>query len=39
MTSESPEWDPGDPDWAIQEASTMDSRGLVHDLDNVIAGG
>ena len=39
MTSESPEWDPGDPDWAIQEASTMDSRGRVHDLDNVIAGG
>jgi hypothetical protein len=39
MTSESPEWDPGDPDWAIQEASTMDLRGRVNDLDNVIAGG
>ena len=39
MTYESPEWDPGDPDWATQEASTMDSRGRVHDLDNVIAGG
>ena len=39
MTYESPEWDPGDPDWATQEASTMDSRGSVHDLDNVIAGG
>ncbi len=39
MTSKSPEWDPGDPDWAIQEASTMDSRGRVHDLDNVITGG
>jgi hypothetical protein len=37
--SKSPEWEPGDPDWAIQEASTMDSRGRVHDLDNVIAGG
>ena len=39
MTSESPEWDPSDPDWAIQEASTMDSRGRVHVLDHVIAGG
>jgi hypothetical protein len=39
MTSESPEWDPNDPDWAIQEASTMDSRGRVHNLDKVIAGG
>ena len=39
MTSKSTEWDPGDPDWAIQEASTMDSRGRVHDLENVIAGG
>ena len=39
MTYESPEWDPSDPDWATQEASTMDSRGCVHDLDNVIAGG
>ena len=39
MTYESPEWDPSDPDWATQEASTMDSRGRVHDLDNVIAGG
>ncbi len=39
MTYQSPEWDPGDPDWATQEASTMDSRGRVHDLDEVIAGG
>jgi len=39
MTYESPEWDPGDPDWATQEASTMNSRGRVYDLDNVIAGG
>jgi hypothetical protein len=39
MTYKSPEWDPGDPDWATQEASTMDSRGRVHDLDEVIAGG
>jgi hypothetical protein len=39
MMYESPEWDPGDPDRATQEASTMDSRGQVHDLDNVIAGG
>jgi len=39
MIYESPEWDPSDPDWATQEASTMDSRGRVHDLDNVIAGG
>jgi hypothetical protein len=39
MTYESPEWDPGNPDWATQEASTMDSRGRVYDLDNVIAGG
>jgi hypothetical protein len=39
MTYESPEWYPGDPDWATQEASTMDSRGQVHDLDEVIAGG
>ena len=39
MTSKSTEWDPGDPDWAIQKASTMDSRGRVHDLENVIAGG
>ena len=31
--------DPSDPDWAAQEASMMDSRGRVHDLDNVIAGG
>ena len=36
---ESPEWDPGNPDWATQEASTMDLRGRVHDLDEVIAGG
>jgi len=39
MTYESPEWDPSDTDWATQEASTIDSRGRVHDLDNVIAGG
>ena len=39
MTFESPNWDPGDPDWATQEASTMDLRGRVHDLENVIAGG
>jgi len=39
MTYESPEWDPSDPDWATQEAFTIDSRGRVHDLDNVIAGG
>ena len=39
MTYESPEWDPGDPDWATQEASTMNLRGRVYDLDNVIAGG
>jgi hypothetical protein len=40
MTYKSPEqWDPSDPDWATQEASTMDSRGRVHDLDNVIAEG
>ncbi len=39
MMYKSPEWDPGNPDWATQEASTMDSRGRVHDLDNVIAGG
>ena len=39
MTYESPEWDPGDPEWATQEASTMNSRGRVHDFDNVIAEG
>jgi hypothetical protein len=39
MTYESPEWDPGDPDWATQEASTMNSRGRVYDVDNIIAGG
>ena len=39
MTYKSPEWDPGDPDWDTQEASTMDSRGQVHDLDDVIAEG
>jgi hypothetical protein len=39
MMYESPEWDPGDFHWATQEASTMDSRGRVHDLDEVIAGG
>ena len=39
MTCESPEWDPGDPDCATQEASMMDSRGQVHDLDDVITGG
>jgi hypothetical protein len=39
MTYQSPEWDPGDPDWATQEASTMNSRRRVYDLDNVIAGG
>ena len=27
MTYKSPKWDPADPDWAEQEASTMDSRG------------
>ena len=27
MTYKSPEWDPGDPDWATQEASTLNSRG------------
>ena len=37
MTYESPKWDPGDPDWATQEASTMNLRGQVHDLENVIA--
>ncbi len=39
MTYESPKWDPGDPEWATQEASTMDLRGRVRDLDDVIAGG
>ncbi len=39
MTYKSPEWDPSDPDWATQEASMMDSRRRMHDLDNVIAGG
>ena len=40
MTYKSPEWDPGDPDcWTTQEASTMNSRARVYDLDNVIAGG
>ena len=39
MTYKSPEWDPRDLDWATQEASTMDSRGRVHGLDNVITGG
>ena len=39
MTYESPEWDPSDPDWATQEASTMHSRGQVHDLDNIISRG
>jgi len=39
MTYESPEWDHNDPDCTTQEASTMDSRGRVHDLDNVIARG
>ncbi len=39
MTYESPEWDSGDPDWATQEASTMNSMGRVYDVDNVIAGG
>jgi len=35
MTYKSPEWDPSDPDWATQEASTMDSRGRVNDLDTM----
>jgi hypothetical protein len=39
MTYEFPEWDPADPDWAVQEASMMDLRGLVHDLEDVIAKG
>ncbi len=39
MMYESPEWDPSDPDWATQEAFTMDSRGRVDDLDNVMAEG
>ncbi len=39
MTYESPKWDPSDPNLATQEASTMDSRGRVHDSDNVIAEG
>jgi len=39
MTYESPEWDPGEPDWATQEASTMNLRRQVYDLDNIIAGG
>jgi len=34
MMYESPEWDPGDPDWATQEDSTMDVRGR-----DVISGG
>jgi hypothetical protein len=39
MTYESPEWDLADPNWAEQEASMMDSRGRVHDLETVISTG
>ncbi len=39
MMYKSPEWDPANPNWAKQEASTMDSRGRVHDTKNVIATG
>jgi hypothetical protein len=39
MTYKSPEWDPADPNWAEQEASTMDLRGCVHDLETVISTG
>ena len=35
MTCKSPEWDHAGPDWAEQEASTMDLRGRVHDNENV----
>ncbi len=37
MTSKLPEWNPVNPDWAAQEALTMDSRGRVHDAKHVIA--
>jgi hypothetical protein len=37
MTTKLPKWNPADPDWAAQEASTMDSRGRVHDVEHVIA--
>jgi hypothetical protein len=39
MTYEFPMWNPVNPDWAEQEASTMDLRGQVHDTKNVIATG
>jgi hypothetical protein len=39
MTYESPEWDPSNPDFAMQEASTMDLRGQIHDTDSVVAAG
>ena len=39
MTYRSPEWDPADPDWAEQEAFTMDSRGRVHNLETAISTG
>ena len=36
---ESLEWDHAGPDWAEQEASTINVRGQVHDTENVIAMG
>jgi hypothetical protein len=39
MTSKSSEWNPADPDWAVQEALTMDSRGMVHNAKHVTATG
>jgi hypothetical protein len=36
MTYEFPKWDPGDPDWATQEASMMDLRGQVHDCHTAV---
>ncbi len=37
MTSELPKWNPANPDWASQEALTMDSRGRVHDVEHIMA--
>lgn len=39
MMYKSPEWDPANPDWAEQSASTMDLRVQLHGTEKVIATG
>ena len=39
MTYESPKWDPANPDWDKQSASTIDLRVQLHGIEKVIATG